>query len=489
MTGKHQIRWLWTFDFLADILAVLAAYHTALWLRFDSDWGQHLFCALNRWLNVRETAELGSFLQYFYTDNAPRICLQIIFAVTILYALRNLYSERRRILYHSITWDIVVCNAIALVIFYTYFYLNRNVFHPRSFFAPLIVLNVLYCISFRGFVRHGLQWLRRRFGLDRTNVLLIDSKGKAHPLVEFIEKEQPLGLHVVARHEMEASSAVEPQLDAIVAAANASRADMIISTNESLSVAQIMLLLEKTDRLGLPVKILSDHLRVLAAEARMPVERANGTPLVNFDAPARRPFVDAFRHVAGRLVTAILLVLLVPLYLLIAILIRATSRGPAFFVQERIGVNRKPFRMFKFRTMYDRAEEMQAQVEEFNEAGAGLFKIRKDPRITPVGRILRRFSLDELPQLWNVVRGEMALVGPRPLPRRDFEGYYENWHYSRHAGMPGLTCLWQVSGRSNLNFESMCILDIYYLRNRNWILDIQIILRTLEVILFARGAY
>ena len=162
---------------------------------------------------------------------------------------------------------------------------------------------------------------------------------------------------------------------------------------------------------------------------------------------------------------------------------------PALFVQERMGVNRKPFRMFKFRTMYDRAEEMRAQIEEFNESSGGLFKIRMDPRITPVGRFLRRFSLDEVPQLLNVVRGEMVLVGPRPLPRRDFENYYEEWHYSRHQGMPGLTCLWQVSGRSDLDFHNMCILDVYYLRNQGWLMDLKILLKTIWVVLFARGAY
>jgi lipopolysaccharide/colanic/teichoic acid biosynthesis glycosyltransferase len=145
--------------------------------------------------------------------------------------------------------------------------------------------------------------------------------------------------------------------------------------------------------------------------------------------------------------------------------------------------------MYKFRTMYERSDELLAQVEEFNESGEGLFKIRNDPRVTPVGRLLRRFSVDEMPQLINVIRGEMTLVGPRPLPRRDFENYYEEWHYSRHSGLPGLTCLWQVSGRSDVNFHNMCILDDYYLRNQNAMMDFKILLRTVGVVLFAKGAY
>jgi lipopolysaccharide/colanic/teichoic acid biosynthesis glycosyltransferase len=215
----------------------------------------------------------------------------------------------------------------------------------------------------------------------------------------------------------------------------------------------------------------------------------HGIPLVHFEAPSHSQQFVRIRRVAATLGAWAVLILSLPLTLALALLIRVSSAGPMLFVQERIGVNRKPFRMYKFRTMYDRAEELQAQVEEFNESGAGLFKIRRDPRITPVGRFLRRFSLDELPQLINVIRGEMALVGPRPLPRRDFENYYEDWHYGRHAGMPGLTCLWQVSGRSDLDFHNMCILDVYYLRNRNWILDLKILLKTFWVVLFAKGAY
>lgn len=189
------------------------------------------------------------------------------------------------------------------------------------------------------------------------------------------------------------------------------------------------------------------------------------------------------------LVAVIALLLLSPLMLLIAAVVRLTSRGPAIFVQERIGVNRKPFRLYKFRTMHDQAEELLAQIEEFNESEGALFKIKEDPRITVVGRFLRRFSLDELPQLFNVIKGDMVIVGPRPLPRRDFGHYYEQWHYSRHLGLPGLTCLWQISGRSNVSFHDMCILDVYYLRNHNWILDLKIALRTIRVVLFGEGAF
>ena len=196
-----------------------------------------------------------------------------------------------------------------------------------------------------------------------------------------------------------------------------------------------------------------------------------------------------FRRTVTFISSCLAFAALLPLMLIIGILVRITSKGPAIFVQERIGVNRKPFKMYKFRTMRNKAEELLAQIEEFNESPEAMFKIKKDPRITPIGSFLRRFSLDELPQLLNVIKGDMAIVGPRPLPRRDFENYYEEWHYSRHGGLPGLTCLWQISGRSNIDFHNMCILDVYYLRNHSWIMDLIIILRTTKVVLFGTGAY
>jgi lipopolysaccharide/colanic/teichoic acid biosynthesis glycosyltransferase len=209
---------------------------------------------------------------------------------------------------------------------------------------------------------------------------------------------------------------------------------------------------------------------------------------VHFGAPANGGRLGLFRRTVTLVISSLVFFLISPILVLVGAMIRITSRGPAIFIQERIGVNRKSFRMYKFRTMHNRAEELQAQIEEFNESPT-LFKIKKDPRVTPVGRFLRRFSIDELPQLINVIKGDMVVVGPRPLPRRDFENYYEEWHYSRHTGLPGLTCLWQISGRSNIDFHNMCILDVYYLRNHTWVMDVKIILQTIKVVIFGTGAY
>jgi len=148
----------------------------------------------------------------------------------------------------------------------------------------------------------------------------------------------------------------------------------------------------------------------------------------------------------------------------------------------------KPFSCFKFRTMRESADQIQADLEPLNEQSGALFKIRHDPRLTKVGRLLRRFSLDELPQLVNVIRGEMSLVGPRPLPMRDFERL-EEWHKKRYLVLPGITGLWQVSGRSELDFDDLVRLDFLYLERWSMFLDLSILLKTIPAVLSRRGAF
>jgi exopolysaccharide biosynthesis polyprenyl glycosylphosphotransferase len=183
-----------------------------------------------------------------------------------------------------------------------------------------------------------------------------------------------------------------------------------------------------------------------------------------------------------------LLVVLSPLLLLSILMIRLTSPGPILFRDQRVGLGEQPFAMLKLRSMVTNAAQAQAELEEQNEADGALFKIRNDPRITPVGRVLRRFSIDELPQLLNVIKGEMSLVGPRPLPMRDYQ-LLEQWHRRRYSVLPGITGLWQVSGRSNLGFDTLVRLDFYYLESWSIWMDIAIIARTPLAILRGRGAY
>ncbi len=203
-------------------------------------------------------------------------------------------------------------------------------------------------------------------------------------------------------------------------------------------------------------------------------------------ADERELILKRFLDVSVALTT---LIVLSPLLLAVWILIRVTSPGPALFAQDRVGLNKRVFRFYKFRTMVQNAEAMQRDLEALNEMDGATFKIKNDPRITPVGRILRKTSIDELPQLINVLRGEMSLVGPRPLPVRDVARIEKDWPRRRFGVKPGITCLWQISGRNNVPFERMMEMDIEYVDTWSVLLDIKILLRTVPVVVSMRGAY
>jgi exopolysaccharide biosynthesis polyprenyl glycosylphosphotransferase len=194
------------------------------------------------------------------------------------------------------------------------------------------------------------------------------------------------------------------------------------------------------------------------------------------------------KRAADRVCSALLLLVLSPLLLLVAVLIKLTSRGPVFFVEERVGVGQRPFHFYKFRTMVENARTTQVELEGLNEADGALFKLRQDPRVTQVGRVLRRLSLDEVPQLFNVLKGDMSLVGPRPLPLRDCK-LMEAWDRRRHVMLPGMTGLWQVSGRSDLSFDDMMRLDVQYMETWSLKSDLHILWRTAGAVFNSRGAY
>jgi lipopolysaccharide/colanic/teichoic acid biosynthesis glycosyltransferase len=174
--------------------------------------------------------------------------------------------------------------------------------------------------------------------------------------------------------------------------------------------------------------------------------------------------------------------------LITAILIKLTSTGPVLFVQKRLGFNKRRFDVYKFRTMAVDAEKRMKEVEHLNEVSGPVFKIKNDPRVTPVGGFLRKTSIDELPQLLNVLKGDMSLVGPRPLPVRDYEGFNKDWQRRRFSVRPGITCLWQINGRSSIPFEQWMELDLQYIDKWSLWLDLEILLRTIPAVLKGSGA-
>ncbi len=262
--------------------------------------------------------------------------------------------------------------------------------------------------------------------------------------------------------------------------------DEVIVTDSDFTERQLLEMVEHAHRSGAKVRIAPKTTELLMQRAEF--VPGQGTPLFELHPPVLVGADWAVKRAFDLVVSSAVILLGLPLWLAIAVAIKLTSPGPVFYADRRVGLGEQEFGMLKFRTMYVDAAERQAELEERNEAGGALFKIRDDPRVTAVGRLLRRYSIDEVPNTVNVLRGEMSLVGPRPLPLRD-HALLEEWHRKRNLVLPGLTGLWQISGRSNLSFDDLVRYDFYYLDNWSIWLDISILARTIPAVVSQRGAY
>ncbi len=264
------------------------------------------------------------------------------------------------------------------------------------------------------------------------------------------------------------------------------RVDEVIIADPDFPQVDAVELVDQCHRRGVRVRLAPSTMEILIQRAEF--VPGQSVPLFELGPPVFEGIDFALKRAFDIVGSTLLLIVLSPLLLAITLAVRLTSRGPVLFHSTRRGIGQRPFACLKFRTMHTDAEQSQADLEELNEASGALFKIRNDPRLTPVGRLLRRFSLDELPQLINVLRGEMSLVGPRPLPERDYE-MLADWHRKRYLVLPGITGLWQVSGRSELDFDELVNLDFIYLEHWSLALDLTILLKTIPAVITRRGAY
>jgi len=264
------------------------------------------------------------------------------------------------------------------------------------------------------------------------------------------------------------------------------RPDELILTEADFDERTVLEVVEQAHRQGIKVRLAPDTTELLLQRGEY--VPGQGAPLFELRPPVLTGWDWLVKRGFDLLGAALVLVVGLPLWALIALAIKLDSRGPVFFVDRRIGVGEREFGMLKFRTMILDAPSLQPALEGVNEAEGALFKIRDDPRVTRVGRFLRRFSLDEIPQVVNVVKSEMSLVGPRPLPLRDYE-LLEDWHRARYRVLPGMTGLWQISGRSGLSFDDLVRLDFTYLENWSIWLDVTIIAKTIPAVISRRGAY
>jgi exopolysaccharide biosynthesis polyprenyl glycosylphosphotransferase len=319
--------------------------------------------------------------------------------------------------------------------------------------------------------------LLRAMGVRRKAVLVGTAEARAH-LRKALGTSRG-GIRYDFAGEIDPGPDVERTLEA-------SQLDELIVADAGLDESRLLEIVEAAHRRNVKVRVAPRTTELLVERGEY--VPGQGVPLFELRPPIFAGTQWVTKRTFDLVVGVLILVVGLPVWLVIAAVVKATSSGPVFYADTRIGLRERPFRMLKFRTMVAGSDRQKPALESANEAGDVLFKIRDDPRVTAVGRMLRRFSLDEVPNVLNVLRGEMSLVGPRPLPVRDFHRL-EPWHRKRYHVLPGMTGLWQVAGRSDLSFDDLVRLDFYYLENWSIWLDVTILFKTPSAVFSRRGAY
>ncbi|WP_375477168.1 sugar transferase [uncultured Jatrophihabitans sp.] len=387
---------------------------------------------------------------------------------------------------------------LAVVTAFLFYALNAPI--SRGFALPAMGFTVVCSLGGRYAARRWLHH-RRRSGTSLAKVIAV---GGASSVVEFtrmLRKDLHAGMKVVGAC-LPVGAAEDPvavaelteigvpvvgDVDSITEAVRQHGARAVAVLSGDITPQQLRWISWRLGDTEADLVVAPGLMEV--AGRRLHIQPVAGLPLLHVEIPTLTGFRRMVKNGFDRFVAATALLLLAPALLVIATMVRCSSRGPALFFQTRVGRNGKTFRMVKFRSMHTDAEQRLAELQAHNEAGDGLlFKIREDPRVTSVGRVLRRFSLDELPQLLNVLSGAMSLVGPRPPLPAEVEKYDGDVH-RRLLVKPGLTGLWQVSGRSDLSWEEAVRLDLRYVDDWSLSLDMLVMWKTVRAVLFAKGAY
>ena len=410
-------------------------------------------------------------------DFVPLACLVMV----LLFARSDLYADRAvRPGFPRVVSSLFQTMLVVLIFaeiegehFSSYY-----IFYGTLFFA------LIYVSAFRWLFEKGSGILLRAAGFRRRAVLVgtgAHIEAVAHALKG--SEIEPVGfVSLVPRPENGLKNfgpleLLERHFTAI---------DEVLIADPDFPQEKAVDLVDTCHRHGVRVRVAPSTMEILMD--RVEFVPGQSLPLFELRPPVLRGVDYAVKRLFDIVVAGLTLFFIWPLLLAMAVAIRSSSKGPALYRSMRPGIGGEAFPCFKFRTMYEDAEHRQAELEEQNEAGGPIFKIKDDPRVTPVGRFLRRWSLDELPQLFNVIRGEMSLVGPRPLPQRDYERL-EDWHRKRYLVLPGMTGLWQVSGRSELDFDELVRLDFLYLERWSVFLDLSILLKTIPAVFRRHGAW
>ncbi|HEY9608572.1 sugar transferase [Allocoleopsis sp.] len=423
----------------------------------------------------------GTFLHSFWSIKINPASLFVVLPIEVgIIAAQKLYqSGQNRCDYWNLIKAISFSHLILLSIAFLY---EPIKFVSRSTYLFSWLLSIFFICVSRWITDLLLQQLRKG-GAFRYPTLIICPPEDAEKAIGLLERENCYKtIKYVDAYSLEKSN-VRVFIEAI---RYLGVGEVFVSSWKKIK--DPMFLYWSLRNAGITLRILC--MDVESFYRNSDISMIGGVPTINFYSPIITGFDFWMKRIFDFVFSISLLILLAPVLLIIAIIIKLDSYGSVFYKQERVGLHGKQFKAWKFRTMHTNADQFQKELEARNEMKDGvLFKMKDDPRITKVGKFLRRYSLDELPQLFNVLIGEMSLVGPRPLPVRDVQKFSEH-HFIRHEVLPGITGLWQVSGRSNLtNFEDVLRLDAFYMENWTLGLDLQILLRTIVVILQKKGAY
>ncbi len=375
----------------------------------------------------------------------------------------------------------------------SYFIKESKVLESRLIIGLFAIIGTISLIVYRIGIYRNLFLTLSRHAIGLRNTVIVGAGKSGKQIAQEIQSSSRYGLNVVgflddaipAGTEVSQGAKVLGKISEVEKFVRAYQCEEIIIAISNISYDRLHEIIDLC-KLLVPVLKLSSRLYEIVP-AKVPVEFYGN--YVVMDISNGMDGVHRFyKRVLDVSVSLVLLLLTLPLLLIVSIMIKIDSPGPVFYRQRRVGKNGKLFWCYKLRSMYIDADKRKRELEAINEASGPIFKIKNDPRITRVGRFIRKYSIDEIPQLFNVLLGQMSLVGPRPGTPDELRRY-EDWHKRRLKVPQGITGLWQVSGRSNLSFNDMVILDLYYAENASIMMDINIILRTIPAVFFGRGAY
>lgn len=471
-----------------DILMVYVAFRLAYDIRYHWLFRSDFIAKVRS--NVLGLAARGGDFSASFSSFRP-LMLGIIIGVVVIFATRGLYSLHLSNLFIQVR-RVVSSLTVGLSVLITYYFIfqppsSSRLFVPFIWFAGCIVL------SLGRILVASLISLLHRMGLGEKRLLVVGSGRLGKMIMQHIAASSNLGYSIVGfLHDMHEPATdfgrfkMLGSLDDLALVIRSMRVDEVVIALPSDLHQQTIRSVRLCERLGASFKLVPELYEL--SLSRVDMEAIEGIPLLGIKQQPLNTVQRAIMRLTDITGAALILLIGSPLWLCFAALIKITSPGEAIFHQTRIGKDGKPFQCYKFRSMHKNAEQVLATLMAQNEAQGPMFKMKDDPRITHIGKFLRRTSLDEIPQLLNVFKGEMSLVGPRPpLPREVAQ--YEEWQKGRLAMKPGMTGLWQVRGRSNLSFDEGVLMDLYYIENWSLRLYYHILSRTIPAVLFSRGAY